>query len=210
MDRDASAGFLDSPARGTYQVRVACGWRELLAAATTPLPRRSPLELVEEPIVLAHAASHGPPGRARACVNPPALSIAGDAKGPQWRPGGNRPVAGTRTVSRCTCRERLVAALCHGARASVTRRWLWTVPPSPSCTRRARSALDTHREALETAHDRRVPVAGLRSRKRNPLDSRGGGRDHGAGLHACELGADALVHSMPERCVLGPLRAMSS
>ena len=59
MDRDASAGFLDSPARGTYQVRVACGRRELLAAATTPLPRRSPLELVEEPIVLAHAASHG-------------------------------------------------------------------------------------------------------------------------------------------------------
>ena len=115
MDRDASAGFLDSPARGTYQVRVACGRCELLAAATTPLPRRSPLELVEEPIVLAHAASHGPPGRSRACVNPPALSIAGDAKGPQWRPGGNRPVAGAPTVSTYTCRERLVAALRHGA-----------------------------------------------------------------------------------------------
>ena len=159
-NRDASAGFLDSPARGTYQARVARGRRELLAAATTPLPRRSPLELVEEPIVLVHAASHGPPARARACANPPAVSIAGNAKGPQGRPGGNRPVAGTRTVSRCTCRERLVAALCHGASASVTRRRLWSSPPSASCTRRARWALDTHREAFETAHDRRVPVAG--------------------------------------------------
>ena len=111
----ASAVFLDSPARGTYQARVARGRCELLAAAPTPLIRRSPLEPVEEPIVLAHAASYASPGRARACVNSPASSIAGDAKGPPWRPGGNRPVAGTRTFAKCTYRDRLVAARCQGA-----------------------------------------------------------------------------------------------
>ena len=57
-NRGASAGFLDSLARGTYQACVARGRHELLAAAPTPLLRRSPLELAEEPIALAHAASY--------------------------------------------------------------------------------------------------------------------------------------------------------
>ena len=114
-NRDASAGFLDSPARGTYQARVARGRRELLAAAPTPLLRCSPLEFVEEPIVLVHTASHGSPGRARACVNSPVSSIAGYAKGAQWCPAGHRPVSGAPTVSTYRCREGPVAALRHGA-----------------------------------------------------------------------------------------------
>ena len=72
----------------------------------------------------------------------------------------------------------------------------------PSCSLRARSSLDAHLEALGTAHDRRAPVAGLGPRERNPLDSRRSGCDQAGRLHAREFGADALVHSMPERRVL--------
>ena len=102
---------------GTGDISGSCGprARELLTAAPTPLLRCSPLEFVEEPIVLAHTASHGSPGRTRACVNSPVSSIARDAKGAQWCPGGHRPVSGASTVSTYTCRERLVAALRHGA-----------------------------------------------------------------------------------------------
>ena len=59
----ASAGFLDSPAQGTYQACVARGRRELLAAAPTLLLRQSPLESFEERIALAHAAPYRPTGR---------------------------------------------------------------------------------------------------------------------------------------------------
>ena len=62
-DWSASAGFLDSPAQGTYQACVACGRRELLAAPPTPLLRQSPLESFEERIALAHAAPYRPPRR---------------------------------------------------------------------------------------------------------------------------------------------------
>ena len=59
----ASDSFLDSPAQGTYQACVACGRRELLAAAPTPLLRQSPVESFEERIALAHAAPYRPPGQ---------------------------------------------------------------------------------------------------------------------------------------------------
>ena len=66
----ASAGFLDSPAQGTYQACVARGRRELLAAAPTPLLRQSPLESFKERIALAHAAPYCPPGQgASACAS---------------------------------------------------------------------------------------------------------------------------------------------
>ena len=60
-------------------------------------------------------------------------------------------------------------------------------------------------KALETSHDRRASVPGLGPRERDPLESRRSARNDGARLHARELRADALVHSVPERCVLGPL-----
>ena len=59
----ASAGFLDSPAQGTYQACVARGRRELLAAAPTPLLRQSPLECVKERIAFAHTAPYRPRGQ---------------------------------------------------------------------------------------------------------------------------------------------------
>ena len=63
QNRRASAGILDAAAKGTCQACVARGRRELLAPAPTPLLRRSPLELVKEPIALAHAAPYRPPAR---------------------------------------------------------------------------------------------------------------------------------------------------
>ena len=75
--------------------------------------------------------------------------------------------------------------------------------PAPSCVRRALSSFDMHLKALETSHDRRAPVPRLGPRERDPLESRRRARDDGARLHARELGADALVHSVPECCVLG-------
>ena len=59
----ASASFLDSSAQWTYQACVACGRRELLAAAPTPLLRQSPLESFKERIALAHAAPYRAPGQ---------------------------------------------------------------------------------------------------------------------------------------------------
>ena len=59
----ASAGFLDPSAQWTYQACVACGRRELLAAAPTPLLRQSPLESFKERIALAHAAPYRTPGQ---------------------------------------------------------------------------------------------------------------------------------------------------
>ena len=140
--------------------------------------------------------------RARACVNPPASSIAGEANARNDAPAASGPLrergqtpgarAGSASLLRCAIlREHPFGDGGFGPRLH------------RSCTRRARSLLNAHREVLETAHNRRAPVARLRPRKRNPLDSRGCGCDHGACLNAREFGADALVHSMPERRVLG-------
>ena len=66
-----SSGCLDSPARGASPARVAGGRRELLPAApATPL-RRAPLQLVEEPVVLAHAPHRSSGLRELERVRPP-------------------------------------------------------------------------------------------------------------------------------------------
>ena len=49
-------------------------------------PRRSPLELVEEPIVLAHAASHDPPGRSRGVCESTGVVHCGRCQGPAVAP----------------------------------------------------------------------------------------------------------------------------
>ena len=67
----------------------------------------------------------------------------------------------------------------------------------------ALSSLDADLEVFETSHHRRAPVPGLAPRQRNPLELRRRACDDGARLHAREFGTDALVHSVPERRVLG-------